>query len=82
MHFNLLTLALIAPAVTLAAPALLSERQARPAKPTPCVRAPNATEAETKARSEAFAQAFIYEPNISEAFKYISEDYIASAAIS
>jgi predicted SnoaL-like aldol condensation-catalyzing enzyme len=36
----------------------------------------NVTEAVTKIRSEAFAQAFIYKKDISEAFKYISKDYI------
>lgn len=72
----------LAPLAVLAAPAeplhhaTLARRQARPTKPVPCVRQMNTTEAETKTRSDAFAQAFIYKKDISEAFKYISKDYI------
>jgi hypothetical protein len=54
----------------------LTKRQARPQKPIPCVRLLNTTEAETKTRSDAFAQAFIHNKDITEAFKYISKDYI------
>lgn len=54
----------------------IAERQTKPTKPAPCVRNMNTTEAVTETRSEAFAQAFIYKKDISEAFKYISKDYI------
>lgn len=82
MRLTLLLSALVAPLVVLATPiniesrTELANRQARPTKPTPCVRALNTTEAQTQTRSEAFAQAFIYKKDISEAFKYISQDYI------
>jgi hypothetical protein len=36
----------------------------------------NTTEEQTAKRADAFAQAFIYKKDISEAFKYISQDYI------
>ena len=82
MRLAILLSALVAPLAILGAPvdiesrSGLVNRQARPTKPPPCVRALNTTEAETKTRSEAFAQAFIYDKDISEAFKYISQDYI------
>ncbi|KAF1828490.1 hypothetical protein BDW02DRAFT_562943 [Decorospora gaudefroyi] len=83
MHITFLLSTLILPLAVLAAPlnangrsGFLAERQGRPTKPPPCVRAMNTTEAETATRAEAFAQAFIYEKDISEAFKYISQDYI------
>lgn len=85
MRFDFLLSALVAPLSILAAPvdiesrSDLANRQARPTKPAPCVRALNTTEAETKTRSDAFAQAFIYKKDISEAFKYISQDYIVCA---
>ncbi|KAF2241112.1 hypothetical protein BU26DRAFT_535396 [Trematosphaeria pertusa] len=78
---------LLAPLGALAAPAAtpidlavrysLDSRQARPPKPEPCERmtpAPNATE--TKARFDKFANAFIYTKNITEAFSYITKEYI------
>jgi predicted SnoaL-like aldol condensation-catalyzing enzyme len=83
MRIEVLLTAFIAPFVVVAAPIdastnvpTLIERQARPQKPAPCVRSLNTTEAETKTRSDAFAQAFIYKKDVSEAFKYISKDYI------
>ena len=83
MRIAILISALLAPITVFAAPLLpesrtdlLSERQARPTKPPPCVRVANTTEAQTKVRSEAFAQAFIYKKDITEAFKYIAQDYI------
>ena len=83
MRFSIVLFALLAPIAVLAAPVesrtehlAIAERQAQPVKPAPCVRRPDATEAETKTRSEAFAQAFIYKKDISEAFKYIVKDYI------
>ena len=57
----------------------LSNRQARPPKPDPCQRmapAPDATEA--KERFDGFAKAFIYDKNITEAFLYITQDYIVA----
>jgi predicted SnoaL-like aldol condensation-catalyzing enzyme len=84
MHITPILIAFLAPITVFAAPTVhsrphvmtIAERQARPIKPSPCVRNINATEAVTKTRSEAFAQAFIYKKDISEAFKYISKDYI------
>src|SRR5438128_326576 len=83
MRIVILLSALVAPLAVLSAPVTnsndvltLETRQARPTKPTPCVRQPNTTEAETKIRSEAFAQAFIYKKNITEAFTYIAQNYI------
>jgi hypothetical protein len=74
--------ALFAPSVILAAPVdiqrgsdLLDARQARPTKPPPCVCAMNTTEVQIATHAEAFAQAFMYKKDISEAFEYISEDY-------
>lgn len=84
---------LLAPLGALAAPAAtpidlavrysLDSRQARPPKPEPCERmtpAPNATE--TKARFDKFANAFIYTKNITEAFSYITKEYIARPSLS
>ncbi|KAL5115487.1 hypothetical protein ACEQ8H_006628 [Pleosporales sp. CAS-2024a] len=51
-------------------------KQAQPVQPPPCVRCSTVTEFETKIRSDAFAKAFIYDKDISEAFKYIAHDYI------
>ncbi|OAL44402.1 hypothetical protein IQ07DRAFT_250772 [Pyrenochaeta sp. DS3sAY3a] len=84
MRVALLVSALLAPLAVLAAPidasamdvADLVARQQRPTKPPPCVRVANTTEEQTKTRSEAFAQAFIYKKDITEAFKYIAQDYI------
>ncbi|KAF1844418.1 uncharacterized protein K460DRAFT_290600 [Cucurbitaria berberidis CBS 394.84] len=82
MRFTLLLSALIAPLAVLASPvgiegkADLVDRQARPTKPPPCVRDLKTTEEQTKVRAEAFAQAFIYKKNITEAFTYIVKDYI------
>jgi hypothetical protein len=83
MRFTTILAAVIAPLAVLAAPVevhsrsdIIVERQARPTKPTPCVRVTNTTEEQTKVRSEAFAKAFIYDKDISEAFKYIAKDYI------
>jgi hypothetical protein len=83
MHVTVLLSILVTPLAILGAPSHLdtavfgvTERQARPQKPTPCVRLHNTTETETKTRSDAFAQAFIYKKDVAEAFKYISKDYI------
>ncbi|KAF2105645.1 hypothetical protein BDV96DRAFT_617703 [Lophiotrema nucula] len=78
--------ALIAPLSALALPAELVakhaglptfvERQA-PAKPSPCQPiSPAPTGDALKARADAFAQAFIYKKNITEAFTYINKGYI------
>lgn len=81
MQIAILLSVLLAPLVAFAAPVDISDsdlaiRQSRPPKPPPCVRNLTTTEAQTKIRSEAFAQAFIYKKDISEAFKYIAQDYI------
>ncbi|KAF2828233.1 hypothetical protein CC86DRAFT_369342 [Ophiobolus disseminans] len=82
MRIAILISALLAPLSIFAAPITstdalaLATRQARPTKPPPCVRNLNTTEADTKTRSDAFAQAFIYKKDITEAFKYIAKDYI------
>lgn len=80
---------LLLPAGLLAAPASdpieyssLDTRQARPAKPPPCVRNPATSANETKARFDKFAQAFIYKKNITEAFSYIAQDYIVLLPLS
>ena len=71
---------LLAPLSAFAAPlepTALEDRQARPAKPKPCVAlVPAPTANETEARFNDFAQAFIYKKNITKAFEYISQDYI------
>ncbi|EUC40340.1 hypothetical protein COCMIDRAFT_109041 [Bipolaris oryzae ATCC 44560] len=74
MRVSLFVSALVAP-LALAAPTL-EARQAAPVKPAPCVRDSKVTVQETKARSEQFAQAFIYKPDISKAFSFIAVDYI------
>ncbi|KAF1914787.1 hypothetical protein BDU57DRAFT_558320 [Ampelomyces quisqualis] len=83
MHVSIILATFIPSLAVLAAPvdinvgaSTIDTRQARPTKPPPCVRQLNTTEPETKTRSNAFAQAFIYKKDISEAFKYISNDYI------
>jgi hypothetical protein len=85
MHFStLIVSALLAPLGALAAPVAsdsvaLAERQNRPPKPTPCVRmTPDPEPAVYKERFEQFADAFIYNKNISRAFEFIVEDYIVS----
>ncbi|KAF3048397.1 hypothetical protein E8E12_011763 [Didymella heteroderae] len=83
MHFTLYITALLAPLATLAAPAskdssvtALAERQTTFVKPPPCVRKNSIPRRQTKQRSKAFAHAFIYTQNITEAFTYIVSDYI------
>ncbi|KXT17415.1 hypothetical protein AC579_5708 [Pseudocercospora musae] len=49
---------------------------APPKKPEPCICNPHTTTTTTEFRAQAFAKAFIYEQDISEAFKYIAQDYI------
>ncbi|KAI1243978.1 hypothetical protein MGN70_013846 [Eutypa lata] len=74
---KLTTLAvLLAPLGALAGPmSRLSSRQLE--QPPPCVREdPPPSEAETKARFDKFANAFIVTKNITEAFLYIADDYI------
>ncbi|KAF1924864.1 uncharacterized protein M421DRAFT_268213 [Didymella exigua CBS 183.55] len=80
MHFTLYLTALAAPLATLAAPADISkalvERQTALVKPPPCIRDLSTTALQTEERSCAFARAFIYTQNITEAFTYIVSDYI------
>ncbi|USP74808.1 hypothetical protein yc1106_02082 [Curvularia clavata] len=83
MRFTLLASALVASVSVLAAPTdlqtrsdLIVERQSAPVKPAPCVRNPKTTPAQTEARFNEFAQAFIYKPDISKAFSFIAKDYI------
>lgn len=85
MHFTTLVVtALLAPLGTLAAPVTsdsgvvsLTERQNRPPKPKPCVRmTPDPEPAVYKERFGQFAEAFIYNKNISRAFEFIVQDYI------
>jgi predicted SnoaL-like aldol condensation-catalyzing enzyme len=78
MRVTIVLAALSVPLVVVAAPLDIDlvERQARPNKPSPCVRRLNTTDPETKSLSDAFAQAFIYKKDITEAFEYISQDYI------
>ncbi|KAG4439669.1 hypothetical protein IFR05_004866 [Cadophora sp. M221] len=45
-------------------------------KPPPCIRSCEVTVAETEARHEKFADAFIVKSDLTEAFRYIAEDYI------
>lgn len=74
-----LPVVLAAPLSTAEGVASVETRQARPPKPAPCVRMTPAPDANaTKARFDAFAQAFIYKKNITEAFTYIAQDYIVS----
>jgi hypothetical protein len=89
MHFTIYLSALIAPLATIAAPVdaesglkAISARQASLVKPAPCVRDASTTKTQTKLRSEAFARAFIYEKDITEAFKYIVLDYIVRSFLS
>ncbi|EMD94632.1 hypothetical protein COCC4DRAFT_43517 [Bipolaris maydis ATCC 48331] len=74
MRVSLLVSALVAP-LALAAPTL-DARQAAPVKPAPCVRDSKVTVQETEARFKRFAQAFIYQRDISKAFSFIAVDYI------
>ncbi|KAF2791261.1 hypothetical protein K505DRAFT_419254 [Melanomma pulvis-pyrius CBS 109.77] len=84
MRVTLLLSVLLAPLGALAAPAAypiehaaVEQRQNRPAKPKPCVAiVPAPSVNETLARFNKFAQAFIYKKNITEAFEYISKEYI------
>ena len=82
MRTSIILSALIAPLAVLAIPATvhsryaLTERQASPVKPAPCVRNPSTTVAQTEKRAAAFAEAFIYKPDISKAFTFIVKDYI------
>ncbi|EOA85494.1 hypothetical protein ACJQWK_07092 [Exserohilum turcicum] len=83
MRFTIIASALLAPLAVLAAPMeaqagsnMLVERQSTPPKPAPCVPNPKTTVEQTKQRAQAFAQAFIYHPNITEAFTYINSGYI------
>ena len=90
MRLTLFLSALLAPLSVLAAPtayspehAALLDRQARPTKPKPCVAiVPAPSVNETLARFNKFAQAFIYKKNITEAFEYISKDYIVRSTYS
>jgi len=82
MQFTLYFIALVAPSATFAAPTnldttskALAERQAG-LKPPLCIRNNSTTLHQTKKRSKAFAHAFIYTQNITEAFTYIVSDYV------
>lgn len=82
MHLSLYLTALVAPLATLAAPASLETtskalvgRQTALVKPPPCIRNNSTTSHHTKKRSKAFAHAFMYTQNITEAFTYIVSDY-------
>lgn len=79
MRVSLLVSALVAP-LALAAPTL-DARQAAPVKPAPCVRDSKVTVQETEARFKRFAQAFIYQRDISKAFSFIAVDYIVRCPI-
>lgn len=86
MRVAFLLSTLLAPLVVAAAPLdvdsefeVLTARQANPTKPPPCVRISTTTEWETKARADAFAYAFIYKKDITEAFRYIAKDYIVNS---
>jgi hypothetical protein len=83
MHLTLYVTTLVAPIASLAAPANtlsntkdLIERQTALVKPPPCLRNNSTTPRQTKKRSKAFARAFIYTQNITEAFTYIVSDYV------
>lgn len=83
MQLTLCIVALAAPLAAIAAPAdvpspsmTLAERQTALVKPPPCIRNNATTLHQTKKRSKAFAKAFIYTQNITEAFTYIVSDYI------
>lgn len=84
MRFTLVSFSLLALTSALALPGsaapasdvVLQTRQNAPVKPPPCVRNPHTTEKETYKRHEAFVHAFLYEKDISEAFRYIAKDYI------
>ncbi|RYP50952.1 hypothetical protein DL768_003618 [Monosporascus sp. mg162] len=82
MHALSSLVVFLAPLASLAAPAgdpaagALSARQ-QLQQPPPCVRVtPEPSPAETEARFDAFANAFLVTKNITEAFLYIAEDYI------
>jgi len=58
-------------------PHRLVARQRGLKAPKPCVFDTTVTEAETAARFEKFADAFIVKKNITEAFEHIAASYIA-----
>jgi predicted SnoaL-like aldol condensation-catalyzing enzyme len=82
MRLPIILSALLAPFSILASPIsppilhLHPRQQSRPTKPAPCTRLFNTTTATTQVRAAAFANAFIYDKNITEAFTYIAQDYI------
>ncbi|KAF5844505.1 hypothetical protein GGP41_007508 [Bipolaris sorokiniana] len=57
---------------------VLVEPRATPAKPALCVRDPSTTKEQNEAQFDAFVQALIYKPDITEAFSYIAQDYVVS----
>ena len=85
MRFFILSSLLIAPLAVLATPSPVVDPRA-PSRvvearavvtPPPCKAiSPPPTEAETKARHDAFASAFLVRKNLTEAFTYISSTYI------
>lgn len=86
-YLAVFTTFLLAPLAALAAPTGTATAVEAPSRviaprqgivtPEPCQRMdPPPTEEETEARFDEFVQAFIVEADISEAFKFIVEDYI------
>ncbi|RMZ72429.1 snoal-like polyketide cyclase family [Pyrenophora seminiperda CCB06] len=82
MRASILLSASMAPLAILAMPAnvhgisAFAKRQASPIKPAPCVSEMNTTAEETEFLAAGFADAFVYDLNITEAFTYIAADYI------
>jgi hypothetical protein len=80
MRVGTILSAALLPLAVLAAPAAEKHLETRQqvVKPKACVRQlnPEPTPEETKLRHDKFAQAFIYQRNITAAFEFISQDYI------
>lgn len=87
MHLLTAGLFILAPLAALAAPSGTGTTVDHPSRviaarqdvvtPPPCeAMDPPPTEEETEARFDLFVQAFINEADLSEAFKYIANDYI------
>jgi hypothetical protein len=87
MYFTTVLTASLAPLAVLAASfeanmeSDLAIRQEAPVKPTPCVRDNSVTAEETKARSEIFAKAFMYDKDISKAWSFVVSDYIVRCPV-
>lgn len=86
MRLILILSALLVP-LAVAAPladdaSTLFSRQNRPPKPKPCERiVPDPAPEVYKERFNQFADAFIYNKNISRAFEFITEDYIVRVSL-